>query len=219
MSDLSSSLASAKNGIVTAVAAGASGVKSDIYSLGTQIKTGEQGIINTLSNKIATTDAVLSSMFTEIKTLPGTFSSDLSSVASSLKTSTLSAIDTVGNTITGTVSSGYKEVTNAFGSVSSKITGALGTVSNGLHTAFSFISAFGAKLGFILEIVGITIVGIVIVDVFRLDATELMSVLIVPGSVLISVNIELRTASVVAIFALSVLIIPCVPFFMDVPRV
>ena len=181
VSDLSSSLASAKNGIVTAVAAGASGVKSDIYSLGTQIKTGEQGIINTLSAKIATTDAVLSSMFTEIKTLPGTISSDLSSVASSLKTSTLNAIDTVGNTITGTVSSGYKEVTNAFGSVSSKITGALGTVSNGLHTAFSFISAFGAKLGFILEIVGITIAAIVIVGLILYFGVMRRESSMVPG--------------------------------------
>lgn len=165
VSDLSSSLASAKNGIVTAVAAGASGIKSDIYTLGTSIKNGTQGIINTLGAKIAATDAVLSSMFTAIKTLPGTISTDLSSVASSLKTSTLSAIDTVGNTITGTVSSGYKEVTNAFGSVSSKISGALGTVSSGLHTAFSFISAFGAKLGFVLEIVGITISVVVVVGI------------------------------------------------------
>ena len=163
VSDLSSSLASAKNGIVTAVAAGASGIKSDIYTLGTQIKNGTQGIVNTLGNKIAATDAVLSSMFTAIKTLPGTISTDLSSVASSLKNSTLSALDTVGNTITGTVSAGYHKITNAFGVVSSKVTGALGTVSNGLHTAWSYITSFGAKLGFILEIVGITIAAIVIV--------------------------------------------------------
>jgi phage-related protein len=120
-------------------------------------------------------------MFTAIKTLPGTISSDLSSVASSLKTSTLSAIDTVGNTITGTVSSGYKEVTNAFGSVSSKITGALGTVSNGLHTAFSFISAFGAKLGFILEIVGITIAAIVIVGLILYFGVMRRESSMVPG--------------------------------------
>jgi uncharacterized membrane protein len=49
--------------------------------------------------------------------------------------------------------------------VSSKITGALGTVSSGLHTAFSFISAFGAKLGFVLEIVGITISVVVVVGI------------------------------------------------------
>lgn len=165
ISDLSSSLASAKNGIVTAIAAGASGVKSDIYSLGTQIKSGTQGIINTLGNKISATDGVLSSMFTAIKTLPGTIGSGISSVASSLKTSALNAINTVGNTITGTVSSGYKEVTNAFGSVSSKITGALGTVSNGLHSVFSFVTAFGAKLGYVLEIIGITIAVIVIVGI------------------------------------------------------
>jgi hypothetical protein len=181
VSDLSSSLASAKNGIVSAVAAGASGVKSDIYSLGTQIKNGTQGIINTLGAKIASTDAVLSSMFTAIKTLPGTISTDLSSVASGLKTSTLSAIDTVGNTITGTVSKGYHEVTNAFGSVSSKITGQLGTISSGLHTAWSFITSFGAKLGYVLEIVGITIAAIVIVGLVLYFGVYMRSSSMMPG--------------------------------------
>ena len=167
VSDLSSSLASAKNGIVTAVAAGASGLKSDIYTLGTQIKNGTQGIVNTLGAKIASTNAVLSSMFTAVKSLPGTFASDLSSVASVLKNSTLSALDTVGTTVKNAVSGGVNDVksvvTNAYGAVASRITGAVGYIKNGLSSAWSFITSFGAKLGFILEIVGITIAIIVIV--------------------------------------------------------
>ncbi len=163
VSDLSSSLASAKNGIVTAIAAGASGVRSNIYSLGTQIKSGVQGIENTLGNDVSTTDGVLSSMFTAVKSLPGKISSGLSSVASTLKNSTLSALDTVGNTIEKTASGAYKEVTNTFGSISSRITNTVGSLTSGLKNAFSAITAFGAKLGFVLEIVGITIVVVVIV--------------------------------------------------------
>jgi hypothetical protein len=163
VSDLSSSLASAKNGIVTAVAAGASGIKSDIYTLGTQIKNGTQGIVNTLGAKISATDAVLSSMFTAIKSIPGAISTKLTSVASSLKNSTLSALDTVGSTITGAVNGVKTTVTNAFGDVANKIVGVAGYIKNGLNTAWSFITSFGAKLGFILEIVGITIAAIVIV--------------------------------------------------------
>jgi len=165
VSDLSSSLASAKNGIVTAVAAGASGIKSDIYTLGTQIKNGTQGIINTLGAKISATDAVLSSMFTAIKSIPGAISTKLTSVATYLKNSTLSALDTVGSTITGAVNGVKTTVTNAFGDVANKITGAVGYIKNGLNTAWSFITSFGAKLGFILEIVGITISVVVVVGI------------------------------------------------------
>lgn len=176
VSDLSSSLASAKNGIVTAVAAGASGLKSDIYTLGTSIKNGTQGVINTLGAKIAATDAVLSTMFTAIKSLPGTFSSDLTSVASYLHNSTLSAIDSVGSSITTSVNGVKSSVSNAFGSVASRITGAVGQINEKLKNvevpAFSFITAFGAKLGYVLEIAGITIavvavVGIVLYLYFR----------------------------------------------------
>lgn len=172
VSDLSSSLASAKNGIVAAVAAGASGLKSDIYTLGGQISSGTQGIINTLGAKISQTDAVLSTMFTELKTLPGTLSTDVQSVASGLKTSILSGLDSVGNTITQTVSGTVNSVKNAFSSVSNTITGAGGFLKNGLSQAFSFITSFGAKLGYVLEIAGITIavvaiVGIVLYIYFR----------------------------------------------------
>ena len=172
VSDLSSSLASAKNGIVSAVAAGASGLKSDIYTLGTQVSQGTQGIINTLGARISQTDAVLSSMFTELKTLPGTISTDVQSVAAGLKTSVLSSLDSVGNTITSTVKGGLNSVSNAYAAISSKITGTLGTLKNGVSSAFSFIASFGAKLGYVLEIVGITIavvaiVGIVLYIYFR----------------------------------------------------
>ena len=181
VSDISSSLASAKNGLVTAIAAGASGVKSDIYTLGTQISSGTQGIINTLGAKIASTDAVLSSMFTELKTLPGTLSTDLTSVASGLKTSFLSAIDTVGNTVTQTSKGVVSSVQNAFGSVSSTITGTLGSLKNGINSAFSFITSFGAKLGYVLEIVGITIAAIVIVGLILYFGVYRRGSSMVPG--------------------------------------
>jgi hypothetical protein len=181
VSDISSSLASAKNGLVTAIAAGASGVKSDIYTLGTQISSGTQGIINTLGAKIASTDAVLSSMFTELKTLPGTLSTDLTSVASGLKTSFLSAIDTVGNTVTQTTKGVVSSVQNAFGSVSSTITGTLGSLKNGINSAFSFITSFGAKLGYVLEIVGITIAAIVIVGLILYFGVYRRGSSMVPG--------------------------------------
>jgi hypothetical protein len=181
VSDISSSLASAKNGLVTAIAAGASGVKSDIYTLGTQISSGTQGIINTLGAKIASTDAVLSSMFTELKTLPGTLSTDLTSVASGLKTSFLSAIDTVGNTVTQTAKGVVSSVQNAFGSVSSTITGTLGSLKNGINSAFSFITSFGAKLGYVLEIVGITIAAIVIVGLILYFGVYRRGSSMVPG--------------------------------------
>lgn len=161
--DLSSSLASVKNSLVTAVASGASGLKSNIFTLGTDIKNGTQGIINTLGNKIDSSDAVLSSMFTAIKSLPGQITSGLTSVATKLKTSLLSSIDTVGSTVVKSAGSIESSVTNAFGQVGKDVVGVTGKISSGAKTAFSFITSFGAKLGYVLEIVGITIFVVVVI--------------------------------------------------------
>lgn len=181
ISDLSSSLASVKNGVVTAVAAGASGLKSDIYSLGTKISSTASGIINTLGAKIDSTDAVLSSMFTAMKSLPGQIDSGLASVASTLKTSILNSLDTVGNTIVTSVNGVKSIVTNAFGEVANKITGVLGFIKTGLGSIWSFITSFGAKLGYILEIVGITIAAIVIVGLILYFGVLRRSGSIIPG--------------------------------------
>ena len=159
--DLSSSLSSAQNAMVTAVASGANGLKTDIYSIGTDVKNSTQGIINTLDNKIADTDAVLSSMFTAIKTLPSQINSGITSVLEYTHNATMSALDTIGSSIdkSGSV------VENSFGNLAHDIVSPFGSVEKGLKGAFSAISAFGAKLGFVLEIVGMTIAVIVIVGI------------------------------------------------------
>ena len=167
VSDLSSSLASAKDGIVSAVAAGASGVKQDVYSLGTDLKNDtssiEMGIINTLDQKISDITAVLSPMFTAIKTIPSEISQGVASVASKVKASTLSALDTVGTTLKTTTGGLLTAVKNTYGNISDRITNLAGKISSGATSAFSMLSAFGAKLGYVLEIVGITIVIVAII--------------------------------------------------------
>ena len=159
--DLSSSLSSAQNAMVTAVASGASGLKSDIYSIGTDVKNNTQGIINTLGAKIADTNAVLSNMFTAIKTIPSQVDKGLTSVLSATHNDTMNALDTIGSSISKTGS----VIENSFGGVAHNIVGSLGTIPKDMKGAFSAISAFGAKLGFVLEIVGITIVVVIIVGI------------------------------------------------------
>lgn len=159
VSDLSSSLASAKNGLVSAVAAGASGLRTNILSIGTKIGNATHAIVNTLGKTVSDTKGVLSSMFTAVKTLPQKVTSGLASVATTLKNDTLGAINTVGSYITKS----NKLEMNALGSIGAKISGGLGFISKGAKSVFSDIVAFGGKLGYVLEIVGITIAVMVIV--------------------------------------------------------
>lgn len=156
---MSSSLASAKNGLVSAVAAGASGLRTNILSIGTKIGNTAHAIVNTLGKTVSDTKGVLSSMFTAVKTLPQKITSGLASVASTLKNDALGAINTVGSYITKS----NQLAMNALGSIGAKISGGLGFISKGAESVFSDIVAFGGKLGYVLEIVGITIAVMVIV--------------------------------------------------------
>lgn len=158
--DLSSSLSSTKNALVTAVASGATGLKTDIYGIGTQINNSTRGIVNTLGQKIDNTDAVLSSMFTAIKTIPSQVDAGLTSVLSVAHNDTMNALDTIGTTISTTA---HKAYANSFGVLSKDIVGFGGQISKDAKGAFSAIDSFGAKLGYVLEIVGITIAVVAIV--------------------------------------------------------
>ena len=160
--DLSSSLSSAQNALVTAVASGATGLKTDIYGIGTQIDNSTRGIINTLGAKISDANAVMSSMFTAIKSIPSAVESGLSSVLSVAHNDTMNALDVIGTTISSSL---HKVYTDSFGTIANDIMGLGGQISKDAKGAFSAIDSFGAKLGFILEIVGITIAVVAIVIV------------------------------------------------------
>ena len=127
----------------------------------TDVKNNTQGIINTLGAKIADTDAVLSNMFTAIKTIPSQVDKGLTSVLSATHNDTMNALDTIGSSISKTGS----VIENSFGGVAHNIVGSLGTIPKDMKGAFSAISAFGAKLGYVLEIVGITIAVVVVVGI------------------------------------------------------
>ena len=158
--DLSSSLSSAQNALVTAVASGATGLKTDIYGIGTQIDNSTRGIINTLGAKISDANAVMSSMFTAIKSIPSAVESGLSSVLSVAHNDTMNALDTIGTTVSSSL---HKAYTDSFGTLSNDIVGLSGQISKDAKGAFSAIDSFGAKLGYVLEIVGITIAVVAIV--------------------------------------------------------
>jgi len=165
LSHVSSTLAQTKNDIVTAVAGGLTGVKNDVYSVGTAVSNGlnasKNTIINTIGKSISTATAVLSPMFTAVKNLPGELDHGLASVTATVKNATLSTLNTVGSFIGGK----FTAVENTLGNISNAVVGFSGELKSGIGNAFSMITSFGAKLGYVLEIVGITIAVVVIVGI------------------------------------------------------
>lgn len=165
VSHLSSTLAQTKNDLVTAVSSGYSGLTTKISNIGTAVSNGisssENTIINTLGNKISTANAVLSPMFTAVKNLPGEIKGGLNNIYLKFDNTTLGAL----NTVTNFVNANEKLVMNSLGNISNSISSLNGKLNSGLGSAFSMITSFGAKLGFVLEIVGITVAVIVVVGI------------------------------------------------------
>lgn len=180
---VSDQLGSMKQSLVSSVAAGYSGLKSNVQSLSASVSklpsdissavaAKTQGMWNTLGSYVNDSKGVLSSVFTSVKNLPGTVKNDLASLSSSVKTSLgkyssdlMNTVGTYYHAVTGKIGAEWNATTNAFGSITNKIVGAGNSIISGAKSAFSMIVSFGHKLGYVLEIAGITIALAVIVGI------------------------------------------------------
>lgn len=180
---VSDQLGSMKQSLVTSVAAGYSGLKSNIDSLSSSVSklpsyisatvaAKTQGMWNTLGNYVNDSKAVLSAEFTAVKNLPGTVKNDLASLSSSVKgtigkysSELMNMAGTYYKDVTGKIGSIWNATKNTFGSITNKIVGAGNSLISGAKSAFSMIVSFGHKLGYILEIAGITIAAVVIAGI------------------------------------------------------
>lgn len=156
---LATDITSGYNGISTTLSRIGSGVSTSVNSLGSKINNLGQSIDNTLGKTVADTQAVLSPFFTSVKNIPGAIANGTASIESAVSSkisSGINLLDSVGTTF-------YKGVNGKISALQNSL-GAMGqSISSGLSKAWSFITTIGAKIGFILEIVGITIALVVIV--------------------------------------------------------
>ena len=156
---LAADVTSGYNGISTTLSRIGSGVSTSVNSLGSKINNLGQSIQNTLGKTVSDTKAVLSPFFTAVKNIPGAIANGTASIASTVSSkisSGINLLDSVGTTF-------YKGVNGKISALQNSL-GAMGqSISSGLSKEWSFITTIGAKIGFILEIVGITIALVVIV--------------------------------------------------------
>ena len=92
LSNIKDSLGSMSSSITTAVAAGYSGLKQNVLTLGNYTTNALGSIKNTLGTAVAQDQAVLSSMYTSISNIPGQLSSSLASISSKIANSTSQSI-------------------------------------------------------------------------------------------------------------------------------
>jgi hypothetical protein len=72
-------------------------------------------------------------------------------------------MNTAGSYYSGLTSKYLNYTQSVLGGISSKISSGIGSIQQSAGSAWSMIVSFGAKLGYVLEIVGITIAIVVIV--------------------------------------------------------
>jgi len=168
VSKISDTLGSIGQGIVTSVAAGYSGLKTNIMKLGNSTSNALSDIQNTLGKSISQSSAVLSEMYTAMSNIPNVIKTDVQSLSTGIHNSLNTVISSIMNTA-GTfyskVTGGLNATESVFGKITNGIAGGINSIKTGLGNTWSMITSFGAKLGYVLEIVGITIAVVVVVGI------------------------------------------------------
>lgn len=181
VSKVSSELGSYKQGLVTSIASGYSGIRTDVMTLGNSTSQSIASLQNTLGSKISQSQAVLSKMFTAVSNIPGMIHTDVTSLAAGFYNASKANFETLMNTAgsyySGLTSKYLNYTQSVLGGISSKISSGIGSIQQSAGSAWSMIVSFGAKLGYVLEIVGITIaivviVGLVLYIYFRKQGTS-----------------------------------------------
>ena len=167
VSKISDQLGSFKQGLITSVASGYSGLKTSVLSLGNSTTSAIASLKNTVNSEVAQSQAVLSKMYTAMANIPGEVHSDVTSLAAGINNASKADFATLMNTAGSFYQESYGKLVNVsqstFGSIAGKIASGIGSIKAGAGSAFSMITSFGAKLGYVLEIVGITIAAVVII--------------------------------------------------------
>ena len=150
----------------TAIMSGYNGVKTGIYSLGSSVNSGlakvgnglngvGNALVNTVSKAVSTTTGALSTVYTKASNFIVGSASNLYTAVKGAVNKTLSALDSVGTTISKTGSA----ISNTFGNIFSNI-------KNGAKSVFSFFAGIPALVSHFLVYVGIgalVVVGLIIV--------------------------------------------------------
>lgn len=169
VSKVSSQLGSFKQGLITSVASGYSGMKTQIYELGNSTSNSIASLKNTLGKYVSQDQAAISSLYTAMANIPGEIKTDTTSLAAGFynasKTDMSTLLNTAGAYYTGLTDKYINATQSAYGAISSKIVGLGSTIRSGAGSAWSMITSFGAKVGYILEIAGITIVVVAIIAI------------------------------------------------------
>ena len=175
----SSSLASLRAGTLGAIAAGAQDVKQGIYNVGNGTKNEIYSTSGTIGNAA---NSVISPVFTTMKTISSTASSDafksvnllggsLESVNAAVHgaaSAGINALDTVGTTLEG-AGTKLAQTANAFGNIAGQAVNDVGNIASSLAKDFSFAMSFATNLGkYIIYGVLIVVGVIVIVAIFYL---------------------------------------------------
>jgi hypothetical protein len=197
LSTIDSSLQSVKSGVVGAALTGTSDVRTAIYNLGTDVKSGLGSatgtaaktlkqqinmdpvhlVSNTVGALVNDTNAVLSPIFTSIKNLGGSVAAGIAGAKTSIVNGLTGAgaaissvlgdgkniLDSVGTKITKSITGAVNVVKTASGNIGQSVMSTAGKIKdffgNSIHT---IVSWFG-KAGYVLEIVGITVVVVLVI--------------------------------------------------------
>ncbi len=163
LGSISGSIASAASGAAGAILSGTNSIGNTIWHLGGAAGSAVEGaagsIVNTVGNAVSTAGAVLSPYFSSVANLPSTVYNaaagavkSLASLGGSIASAGMSALDTVGHSITQAVGGTWSAITNAFGSLGSNIVNGIEGVFGALNP-FNWLSGLGGSVSTLIEIV------------------------------------------------------------------
>ena len=179
ISQVTAPLSNVASDVVSSVAAGVNNIKTDLTDIGTRISANmdPSHITNTLNTIVNDSKAVLSPLFTSVKTLGSTVVTALGNVTGSIaKTITnsvktgMNSLDTVGQNVEKLSTGAVDTVTNALGSAKTAIVNAGGKVVKGASSVWNGIVSFGTgiknNIVTYLAITGGIVIVIVVLYVF-----------------------------------------------------
>lgn len=185
ISQVTAPLSNVASDIVSSVATGVNDIKTDLTDIGTRISANmdPSHITNTLNTIVNDSKAVLSPLFTSVKTLGSSVVTALGNVTGSIaKTVTnslkagMSSLDTVGQNVEKLATGAVSTVTNALGSAKQAIVNAGGKVEKGASSVWNAIASFGTgiknNIVTYLAITGGIVIVIVVLYVFFGMKTE-----------------------------------------------
>ncbi|MGI0155895.1 MAG: hypothetical protein ACREDE_07175, partial [Thermoplasmata archaeon] len=173
LSSISGSIASAASGAAGAILSGVNSVGNTVWHLGgatgSAIASGANAVVNTLGKAVNTAGAVLSPFFTSVANLPGTVynaavtaGKGLWSLGSSVASTGMSALDSVGHTIEQGLGGAWSAITNAFGSLGSDIVNGLSGLFSALNP-FNWLSGLGGSISELVTVIIIVVAVVVAV--------------------------------------------------------